>query len=100
MNSIRSQNNASETSDEERLKRARTRLAGYRQSLQTAMTIADRYRRLLNDGAASELQVLSSEEKVVQLQNDIQTVQREVAVLEATPVSNTSSSDAGLRQSM
>ena len=98
LNSIRSQNNASETSDEERLKRARTRLAGYRQSLQTAMTIADRYRRLLNDGAASELQVLSSEEKVVQLQNDIQTVQREVAVLEATSVSNTSARDAGLRQ--
>jgi len=100
LNSIRSQNNASETSDEERLKRARTRLAGYRQSLQTAMTIADRYRRLLNDGAASELQVLSSEEKVVQLQNDIQTVQREVAVLEATSVSNTSARDAGLRQSI
>ena len=98
LNSIRSQNNASETSDEERLKRARTRLAGYRQSLQTAVTIADRYRRLLNDGAASELQVLSSEEKVVQLQNDIQTVQREVAVLEATSVSNTSARDAGLRQ--
>ena len=98
LNSIRSQNNASETSDEERLKRARTRLAGYRQSLQTAMTIADRYRRLLNDGAASELQVLSSEEKVVQLQNDIQTVQREVAVLEATSVSNTSARNAGLRQ--
>ena len=100
LNSIRSQNNASETSDEERLKRARTRLAGYRQSLQTAVTIADRYRRLLNDGAASELQVLSSEEKVVQLQNDIQTVQREVAVLEATSVSNTSARDAGLRQSI
>ena len=100
LNSIRSQNNASETSDEERLKRARTRLAGYRQSLQTALTIADRYRRLLNDGAASELQVLSSEEKVVQLQNDIQTVQREVAVLEATSVSNTSARDAGLRQSI
>ena len=100
LNSIRSQNNASETSDEERLKRARTRLAGYRQSLQTAMTIADRYRRLLNDGAASELQVLSSEEKVVQLENDIQTVQREVAVLEATSVSNTSARDAGLRQSI
>ena len=100
LNSIRSQNNASETSDEERLKRARTRLAGYRQSLQTAMTIADRYRRLLNDGAASELQVLSSEEKVVQLQNDIQTVQREVAVLKATSVSNTSARDAGLRQSI
>lgn len=98
LSSIRSQNNASETSDEERLQRARARLAGYRQSLQTALTIADRYRRLLNDGAASELQVLSSEEKVDQLQNDIQTVQREVAVLEATSVSNTSARDAGLRQ--
>ena len=42
--------------------------------------------------------MLSSEEKVVQLQNDIQTVQREVAVLEATSVSNTSARDAGLRQ--
>ena len=98
LNSIRSQNNASETSDEERLKRARARLDGYHQSLKTAETISDRYRRLLNDGAASELQVLSSEEKVDQLQNDIQSVQREIAVLEATLVSNTSARDAGLRQ--
>ena len=98
LSSIRSQNNASQTSDEERLQRARARLTGYQQSLQTALTIADRYRRLLYDGAASELQVLSAEEKVDQLQNDIQTVQREVAVLESTSVSNTSARDVGLRQ--
>lgn len=98
--SIRNKNNSSQTSDDERLARARARLSGSRQSLQTAKTIAERYEKLQKDGAASELQVLNSQEKVDQLISDIQTTEREIAQLQASSNSNTSQRDAGLRQAI
>lgn len=98
LRSIRSQNNSSQISDAERLERARVRLAGTRQSLKTAETIWERYKSLLKDGATSELQVLSAQEKVDQLRSDLATSEREVAQLQASATSNTSARDAGLRR--
>ena len=74
------------------------RLEGYRQSLQTATTIAERYSRLLRDGAASELQMLSAQEKVDQLRGNVRTVEREVAQLQASARANRASRDAALRR--
>ena len=86
------------TSDAESLIRTKVRLEGYRQSLQTAITIAERYRQLFRDGAASELQMLSAQQDVDQARNDVSTVEREVAQLEATSSGNRAGREAELRQ--
>ena len=49
----------SRTSDAESLRRTKVRLEGYRQSLQTAITIAELYRRLFRDGAARKRRMRS-----------------------------------------
>ena len=98
LRSIRRQNNSSQLSDAERLEQARARLAGTRQSLKTAETIRERYQRLLKDGATSELQVLSTQEKVDQLRSDLASIEREVAQLQALATGNASARDAGLRR--
>ena len=98
LNSTRSQNSARRISDDEQRRRAEVRLEGYRQSLQTATTIAERYSRLLRDGAASELQMLSAQEKVDQLRGNVRTVEREVAQLQASASANRASRDAALRR--
>lgn len=98
LSSTRSQNSARRISDDEQRRRAEVRLEGYRQSLQTATTIAERYSRLLRDGAASELQMLSAQEKVDQLRGNVRTVEREVAQLQASASANRASRDAALRR--
>ena len=98
LSSTRSQNSARRISDDEQRRRAEVRLEGYRQSLQTATTIAARYSRLLRDGAASELQMLSAQEKVDQLRGNVRTVEREVAQLQASASANRASRDAALRR--
>ena len=98
LSSTRSQNNARRISDDEQRRRAEVRLEGYRKSLQTATTIAERYSRLLRDGAASELQMLSAQEKVDQLRGNVRTVEREVAQLQASARANRASRDAALRR--
>ncbi len=86
------------TSDAESLKRTRVRLEGHRQSLQTTTTIAERYRRLYRDGAASELQMLSAQQDVDEARNDVSTLEREVAQLEAKGSGNRAGREAELRQ--
>ncbi len=86
------------TSDAESLKRTRVRLEGHRQSLQTTTTIAERYRRLYRDGAASELQMLSAQQDVDEARNDVNTLEREVAQLEAKGSGNRAGREAELRQ--
>mgnify|MGYP001268578278 FL=1 len=98
LRSSRQQDQDNRTSDAESLKRTKVRLEGYRQSLQTAITIAERYRQLFRDGAASELQMLSAQQDVDQARNDVSTVEREVAQLEATSSGNRAGREAELRQ--
>ena len=98
LNSTRLKNSANQTSDAERLARAQVRLRGTRKALRTATTIRERYERLLRDGAASELQVLSALQEEDQLRSDVETVEREVAQLQAAATSNSSARDAVLRQ--
>ena len=86
------------TSDAESLKRTKVRLEGHRQSLQTTTTIAERYRRLYRDGAASELQMLSAQQDVDEARNDVSTLEREVAQLEAKSSGNRAGREAELRQ--
>ena len=98
LNSTRLKNSANQTSDAERLARAQVRLRGTRKALQTATTVRERYERLLRDGAASELQVLSALQDEDQLRSDAETVEREVAQLQAAATSNSSARDAVLRK--
>jgi len=96
--SSRQKDQDNRTSDSESLRQTKVRLQGHRQSLQTALTIADRYRRLYRDGAASELQMLTAQKEVDQARNDVNTVEREVAQLEAKGSGNRAGREAELRQ--
>ena len=96
--SSRQKDQDNRTSDSESLKKTKVRLEGHRQSLQTATTIAERYRRLYRDGAASELQMLTAQKEVDQARNDVNTVEREVAQLEAKGSGNRAGREAELRQ--
>ena len=86
------------TSDAEALRGIKVRLEGYRQSLQTYITIAERYRRLYRDGAASELQMLSAQQDVDEARNDVNTAEREAAQLEAKSSGNLAGRESELRQ--
>ena len=96
--SSRQKDQDNRTSDAESLRKTKVRLKGHRQSLQTATTIAERYRRLYRDGAASELQMLTAQKEVDQARNDVNTVEREVAQLEAKGNGNRAGREAELRQ--
>ena len=65
----------------EALARSRTRLVGLRQSLETAENITLRFNRLLQDGAASEMQALRAQTQVDNYQNQVAVEEREVARL-------------------
>ena len=95
--SSQANDSANRNRDAEALMHAQVRLDGYRQSLQTAEVIADRYGRLFKAGAASELQLLSAQERVDQLRNNMLTVEREVSQLQATANANLAKRDATLR---
>ena len=96
--SSRQKDQDNRTSDSESLRKTKVRLEGHRQSLQTATTIAERYRRLYRDGAASELQMLTAQKDVDQARNEVNTVEREVAQLEAKGSGNRAGREAELRQ--
>jgi len=98
LRSSRQQDQDSRTNDIESLEESKVKLKGHRQSLQTAITIAERYSRLYRDGAASELQMLSAQRDVDQARNDVGTAEREVAQLEATSRGNRAGREAELRQ--
>ena len=100
LRSSRQRDRNSRTSDAESLEGTKVRLEGHRQTLQTAITIAERYRRLYKDGAASELQMLTAQRDVDQARNDVDTVEREVAQLEATGNGNQAGREADLRQAI
>ena len=100
LRSSRQRDRNNRTSDAESLEGTKVRLEGHRQTLQTAITIAERYRRLYKDGAASELQMLTAQRDVDQARNDVDTVEREVAQLEATGNGNQAGREADLRQAI
>ena len=100
LRSSRQRDRNSRTSDAKSLEGTKVRLEGHRQTLQTAITIAERYRRLYKDGAASELQMLTAQRDVDQARNDVDTVEREVAQLEATGNGNQAGREADLRQAI
>ena len=100
LRSSRQRDRNNRTSDAESLEGTKVRLEGHRQTLQTAITIAERCRRLYKDGAASELQMLTAQRDVDQARNDVDTVEREVAQLEATGNGNQAGREADLRQAI
>ena len=86
------------TAAAEALARSQVRLNGLRQSLATAENIAERFQRLLSEGATSTLQALESQAKVDDLRSDVQAEEREVARLQATSNATVSGNEAQLRQ--
>ena len=76
--------NSDNVAAREALARSTTRLEGLRQSLETAENITLRFSRLLQDGAASEMQALRAQTQVDNFRNQIAAEEREsVARLEA-----------------
>ena len=84
----------------EALARSRTRLVGLRQSLETAENITLRFSRLLQDGAASEMQALKAQTQVDSFQNQVASEEREVARLEAQASATSAGSETQLRRAI
>ena len=85
------------TAAREELARSQARLAGLRTSLATARNIAERYRRLVNAGATSQVQLLEAQAKVDDLTSQINAEQREVARLSASASATRGSNESDLR---
>jgi hemolysin D len=81
----------------EDLARSRAKLGGLRQSLNTAINIAERYRSLSGSGAASQLQLLEAQAKVDDLRSQVDTEQREVARLQAQAQVTITGNESDLR---
>ena len=96
----RRQQSGENTAASEALARSRVRLQGLRQALTTADNIAQRYERLLADGAGSALQALESQAKVDDLRSQVQAEEREVARLEALASATVSGNEAELRKAI
>ena len=92
--------NSDNVAAREALARSRTRLIGLRQSLETAENITLRFNRLLQDGAASEMQALRAQTQVDNFQNQVAAEEREVARLEAQASSTIAGSEAQLRRAI
>ena len=82
----------------EDLARSRAKLAGLRQSLTTAINIAERYRNLAATGAASQLQLLEAQAKVDDLRSQIETEQRDSARLAASAQATINGNETELRK--
>ena len=91
--SIRGRNAAAE----EQLAKSKVRLAGLRKSLITAENISERYRRLVSQGAASQVQLLEAQAKVDELRSDIAAEQKEGASLAASSTATVRGNEADLR---
>jgi hemolysin D len=82
----------------EELARSQTRIAGLRQSLSTAESIAQRFRSLQSSGATSQLQLLEAQQRVDELRTDLEAEQRDAARLQASATATIEGNDADLRQ--
>ena len=92
--------NSDNVAAREALARSTTRLEGLRQSLETAENITLRFSRLLQDGAASEMQALRAQTQVDNFRNQIAAEEREVARLEAQASSTSAGSESELRRAI
>jgi len=86
------------TANEEALARSQARLAGLRQSLETAETIADRYESLMELGAASELRVIEGRNKAETLRSQVEAEEREVKRLSSIRTADASTREAQRRR--
>ena len=84
----------------EALARSRARLNGLHQALSTAKNIAMRYDQLLQDGAASEMQLLRAQTQVDSYNNKIEAEEREAARLKARADATIAGNEAKLRRSI
>ena len=82
----------------EELSKARTSLAGARANLTTYQNIANRYARLVAQGAASEVQLLESRQRAQDAQTRVGEASREVAKLQANLMNTGASGDLELRR--
>jgi hemolysin D len=85
------------TAAQEDLAKSRERIVGLRTSLATARNIAQRYRSLVSQGAASQVQLLDAQAKVDELETQINTEEREIARLSATASATIGGNETELR---
>ena len=71
LKSQRQSNDSSLAAESAAIRRSQVRIAGLRESLKTAETVAERYQALQRDGASSELAVVNALAKVGQLRTDL-----------------------------
>ena len=76
-------NDRSLAADDAAIRRSQVRIAGLRQSLATAEMVAERYQSLQQDGASSELQVVSALTKVADISTNLDAENQELSRLEA-----------------
>lgn len=80
------------------LAKAEARLAGLGATLATYRNIANRFARLVGQGAASELQLLDARQKVQETESAIAEEQREIARLESTLINTGAVTNVELRR--
>ncbi|MEA5423975.1 HlyD family efflux transporter periplasmic adaptor subunit [Synechococcus sp. CCY9202] len=82
------------------LRKSETRLAGYRESLATYTTIAERYEQLVSTGAVSELQLLEARNKAQEFRSKVAEEEEEISRLRSQLVNTGSGTDVELRTSI
>lgn len=82
----------------EELSKARSSLVGARSNVDTYRNIANRYSRLVAEGAASEVQLLETRQRLQDAETQVAEDSRDVARLEANLLNTGASSDLELRR--
>lgn len=85
------------TAAREDLAKSRARLSGLRTNVATATNIAARYRRLVTEGASSQVQLLEAQARVDDITTQINAEEREVARLSASSAATSGGNEADLR---
>ena len=98
LESQRQTNDGSLAAEQAAIRRSKVRVAGLRQSLETANMVAERYQQLKRDGASSELQVVSALAKVAEIRTDLDSEVEELNRLEARRQADQGNREARLRK--
>ena len=80
------------------IRRSKVRIAGLRQSLNTAEMVADRYQTLQREGASSELQVVAALAKVTEFRTSLDAEEEELIRLQSRRDADQGGREARLRK--
>ena len=98
LKSQRQNNDSSLAAESAAIRRSKVRIAGLRESLKTAESVAERYQALQRDGASSELAVVNALAKVGQLRTDLNAEGEDLIRLQARRAAEQGKREEGLRK--